>query len=115
MGSTTVMGASNSYSSWYIAQGDTSGGHVETLALANPGAVWTLVQVVYYPSQGAPLVKTYTLSGNSRITINIANDVGANKSTGIAIYAATPIVVEQTMLYNINGATGSYASMGYGV
>ena len=52
MGSTTVMGASNSYSSWYIAQGDTSSGHVETLALANPGAVSTLVQVVYYQSQG---------------------------------------------------------------
>ncbi len=115
MGSTTVMGASNSYSSWYIAQGDTSGGHVETLALANPGAVSTLVQVVYYQSQSAPLVKTYTLAGNTRITITIANDVGANKSTGIAIYAATPIVVEQTMLYNTNGATGSYASMGYGV
>ena len=62
-----------------------------------------------------PLVKSYTLPGNTRITINISNDLGANKSTGIAIYAATPIVVEQTMLYNTNGVTGSYASMGNGV
>jgi hypothetical protein len=115
MGSTTVMGVSNSYSSWYIAQGDTSSGHVETLALANPGAVSTLVQVVYYQSQGAPLVKAYTLPGNTRMTINIASDIGANKFTGIAVYAAMPIVVEQTMLYNTNGVTGSYASMGYGV
>src|SRR5581483_4730104 len=96
MGSTTVMGASNSYSSWYIAQGDTSGGHVETLALANPGALPTLVQVVYYQPQGAPLVKPYTLAAHTRMTINLASEIGANKSTGIAIYAAAPIVVEQT-------------------
>ena len=115
MGSTTVMGASNSYSSWYLAQSDTSAGHVETLALANPGAVSTLVQVVYYQSQGAPLVKSYTLAAHTRMTINLADEIGANKSTGIALYAAVPIVVEQTMLYNTNGATGSYASMGYGV
>ncbi len=115
MGSTTVMGASNSYLSWYIGQGDTSGGHVETLALANPGAASTLVQVVYYQSQGAPLVKSYTLPGHTRMTINLASDLGANKSAGIAIYAMMPIVVEQTMLYDTNGVTGSYACMGYGV
>ena len=115
MGSTTVMGASNSYSSWYIAQGDTSSGHVETLALANPGAVSTLVQVVYYQSQGAPLVKSYTLAANTRMTITIASDIGTNKFTGIAIYTAMPIIVEQTMLYNTNGITGAYSSMGYGV
>lgn len=115
MGSTTVMGASNSYLSWYIGQGDTSGGHVETLALANPGAASTLVQVVYYQSQGAPLVKSYTLSGHTRITINLASDLGANKSAGLAIYATMPIIVEQTMLYDTNGVTGGYACMGYGV
>ena len=115
MGSTTVMGASNSYESWYIAQGDTSNGHVETLALANPGAASTQVQVVYYQSQGAPIIKSYTLPANTRMTINLASDTGANKSTGIAIYATTPIVVEQTMLYNTNGVTGAYDSMGYGV
>ena len=115
MGSTTVMGASASHTSWYIAQGDTSSGHIETLALANPGATSALVQVVYYQSQGAPLVKSYTLPATTRMTIAIASDIGANKSTGIAVYATTPIVVEQTMLYNTNGVTSAYDSMGYGV
>lgn len=115
MGSTTVMGASNTSTAWYIAQGDTSGGHIDTLALANPGTTPALVQVVYYQAQGAPLVKSYTLPATTRMTITIASDIGANKSTGIAVYATTPIVVEQTMLYNTNGVTGVYDSMGLGV
>ena len=115
MGSTTVMGASNTYTSWYIAQGDTNGGDIESLALANPGALSTLVQVVYYQSQSAPVIKSYTLAANTRMTINVASDVGANKSIGIAIYAAVPITVEHTLLYNANGVSGADGSMGYGV
>lgn len=115
MGSTTVMGTTTGSTAWYIAQGDTSGGHVETLALANPGTTPAQVQVVYYQSQGAPIVKSYTIPATTRMTITIANDIGANKSTGIAVYATTPIVVEQTMLYNTNGVTGVYDSMAYRV
>ena len=115
VGSTTVMGSNTSSTAWYIAQGDTSSGHLDTLALANPGATPAQVQVVYYQPQGAPLVKSYTLPATTRLTISIASDIGANKSTGIAVYATTPIVVEQTMLYNINGVTGIYDSMGLGV
>ena len=115
MGSTTVMGASNDFTSWYLAHGDTSNGHMESLAIANPGLVSTLVHVVYYQSQGAPIIKTYTLAANSRMTITLANDVGANKTVGIAVYATVPVVVEQTMSFDANGATGVYACMGYGV
>ena len=115
LGTTTTMGASNEYTSWYLAHGDTTSGHTESLAIANPGLISTLVQVVYYQSQGAPIVKTYTLAANSRMTITLANDVGTNKAVGIAVYATMPVVVEQTTSFNTNGATGVTASMGYGV
>jgi hypothetical protein len=33
---------------------------------------------------------------------------------GMAIYSTQPIVVEQSMFFNLNGASGGYASMAYG-
>jgi len=116
-GSTTSMGSSSAHMSWYLAQGDTSNGHTESLALANPSNVATQVQVVYYlPSgKGAPIIKSYTLAANSRLTIDIGHDVGANQLVGTAVYATVPIVVEQVMMFNVSGASGGYASMGFGV
>ena len=114
-GSSTVMGATSSADSWYIAQGDTTSGHTQTLAIANPTQSAARVKVVYYSSQGAPIVKTYTLSANTRMTINLSSDVGANKGVGIAIYASIPIVIEESTLFHLNGASGVYASAGYGL
>jgi hypothetical protein len=114
-GSTTSMGSSNAHTSWYIAQGDTSGGHMESLAVTNPNASAAVFQVVYYAAAGQPIVKTYTLAAHARMTINLVNDVGVNTSVGVAVYATLPVAVEQAMFFNVNGATGGYATMGLGV
>ncbi len=115
LGSTTTMGSSNISTGWYLAHGDTSSGHAQSLLLANPNAVAVQVQVVYYLASGAPIVKTYTLAAHSRLTVSMLGDVGANTAFGVAVYAAMPIVVEQTMFFNVQGASGGYASMAYGV
>ncbi len=112
-GSTTSMGGTNAHTSWYIARGDTSSGHMESLAVANPNASAAIIQVVYYTA-GQPIVKTYTLAANSRMTITLADDVGANTMVGMAVYATVPVVVEQAMFFHIGGVTGGYASMGLG-
>jgi hypothetical protein len=114
VGSTTSMGSNNAHTSWYIAQGDTSSGHMEALAVTNPNTSAAVIQVVYYAAAGQPVVKTYTLAGYSRMTINLVNDVGVNTSVGIAVYATLLVAVEQAMFFNSNGATGGYASMGLG-
>ncbi|MFL5700522.1 MAG: peptidoglycan DD-metalloendopeptidase family protein [Ktedonobacteraceae bacterium] len=114
LGSTTTMGSSTALTSWYLAQGDTTSGYTEYLALANPNNVQAQVQVVYYLPSGAPIVKTYTLAANSRLTVNMLNDVGANKTVGTAIYATVPIVTEQELFFNISGASGGYASTAFG-
>jgi hypothetical protein len=113
-GSTAVTGSSDAYTSWYVAQGDTSAGHAESLALANPGTVTAQLQVVYYQASAAPIVKTYLLTPDTRMTLNLMSEVGANNVVGTAIYATQPVVVEQTMFFNLNGVSGGYASMGLG-
>ncbi len=115
MGSTTTMGASNDYMSWYFAHGTTASGTTDTLAIANPNPVATMVHVVYYQTHGAPIVKSYTLAANTRITVSMSADVGINNTVGVAIYATAPVVAEQTSLFNTHGASGVYNSMGYGV
>ena len=114
LGSTMLMGSSNAYSSWNIPQGDTSSGHAEYLALANPNATSVTVQVVYYLASGTPLVKTYTLAANARTTISLLPDLGPNQAAGATVYATAPIVTEQVMFMNSNGINGGYASNGYG-
>jgi len=113
-GSTTTIGSGSLHTSWYLPNGDTSKGHVQSLALTNPGTAPAQVQIVYYPTTGSPTVKNYTLAARSRQTILLANDVGQNQSVGMALYASSPIVVEQTMFFNVSGASGGYAAIAYG-
>jgi hypothetical protein len=49
------------------------------------------------------------------MTIDLTADAGANVTLGAAIYATLPIVVEQSMFFNLDGASGGYACMAYGV
>jgi len=109
-----VTGSAATHNAWYVAQGDSSAGHVESLALANFASSATQIQVVYYQANGAPTVKTYTLAANTCMTLNLANEAGTGMLVGMAIYSTQPVVVEQTMFFNLNGASGGYASMGYG-
>ncbi|MDQ6659682.1 MAG: peptidoglycan DD-metalloendopeptidase family protein [Chloroflexota bacterium] len=114
LGNTVLMGTSSLHTSWYLASGDTSSGHAQSLALANPNGIATQVQVVYYLFSAMPIVKTYTLNAKSRLTINLKDDVGDNVTTGVAVYATVLIVTEQQMFFNVGGNTGGYASMGFG-
>ncbi len=113
-GSSTTMGSSFLHTSWYLAQGDTTPGHAQYLAIANPNPAPAQLQVVYYQAAGTPIVKTYTLPANTRLTVNILSDVGSNKAIGTAVYATLPVVTEQVMFFNLHGATGGYASMAFG-
>ncbi len=114
LGSTTSIGSNSAHTSWYLAQGDTSAGHLEELALANPNTTSAQVELVYFQASGAPIIKTLTIAADTRVTLNIADAVGVNQSSGIAIYATLPIVAEQRMFFHLPGATGGYAAMAYG-
>ncbi len=113
-GSTTMMGSSHASTSWYMAQGDTSNGYAEYLAVANPNNVQTQVQVVYYLASGSPIVKTHVIGANARLTISLLSELGPNQTVGIAVYATSPVVTEQVLFFNIIGVSGGYASTAYG-
>jgi hypothetical protein len=113
-GSTTTIGSDSLHTSWYLPDGNTSKGYAQSLALTNPATVLAQVHIVYYPTTGSPTVKTYTVTASSRQTILLANDVGQNQSVGMAIYASSPIVVEQTVFFNVDRVSGGYAALAYG-
>jgi hypothetical protein len=114
VGSSTVMGSDAVHASWYLAQGDTSSGHTESLALANMNSSMVQVRVVYYLASGTPIIKNYTISANAQITVPANDGVETKQSFGKAIYATLPIVVEHTMFFNQNGASGGFSALAYG-
>jgi len=87
LGSTTLLGSSHAYNNWFVARGDTTSGHAEYLALANPNATAVQVQVVYYLASGTPVVTMHTIAANARLSISLLSDLGPNRMAGMAIYA----------------------------
>lgn len=114
VGSTTVMGSSAPHTSWYVASGNTTTDHADYLAIGNPNEATAPVQVIYYLASGAPIIKTYSIPPNSRQTIDMSGDAGAN-AFGVAIYSTIPIMTEQTAFFNANGANGGYTAEGLGM
>jgi hypothetical protein len=114
-GSTTILASSQQRTSWYLAQGTTTPGRLETLNIAHGQASTTQIQIIYYRQQGEPIVKNYTLAGNHRLTIPLSREIGANEVVGMAIYAAAPLVVERTLFFSQQGASGGYACMAHWV
>lgn len=112
-GSTTVMASSSPRTDWYLAQSDTTAGHATSLSLANFDDTSAQVQIVYYQADRQPIVKRYTLDARTLLEVAVARDGVANETIGVAIYATSPILVEQTTYFNLQGASGSYAGKAY--
>jgi murein DD-endopeptidase MepM/ murein hydrolase activator NlpD len=113
-GSTTTMGSSSLYSSWYIPSGNNNGQNTQ-LDLANPNAQATQVQIACYTGSGLPILKSYTLATYTHLSLSVAQDLAANQYSGIMLYATQPIIVEQHTTVNIQGAGAVYSSMGAGI
>jgi hypothetical protein len=57
--------------SWFLAEGATGSFFDLFLLLANPDTTDAQVQVTYLLAAGAPIVKTYPVAAQSRLTINV--------------------------------------------
>jgi murein DD-endopeptidase MepM/ murein hydrolase activator NlpD len=88
LGSTTIMGSSALHTSWYITQGNTTSGHAEYLAIGNPNNGTAQVQIVYYLSSGSPIIKTYNIAADTRITVNMQGDVGPQYGVPKSVHAS---------------------------
>jgi hypothetical protein len=85
---------------WYLAEGSTSGPFSLFYLLQNPNATPTSATVTFLrPAGNAPVVRSYTLPPNSRTTIPIDSAAPELASTDVSgvITASQPIIVERSM------------------
>jgi uncharacterized protein YkwD len=91
---------------WYLAEGSTSGDFSLFYLLQNPSASSVTATVRYLrPSPQPPLERTYTLRPRSRTTIpvdGVAPELASTDVSGV-ITATAPIIVERSMYMNRPG------------
>jgi len=86
---------------YYFAEGSTrdnpvDGTYDEYLCMMNPGSGATDVGVTYMTAAGTQRFKVYTLGGQKRLTVNVADEVGEGQDVACALSADTPIIAEGT-------------------
>jgi uncharacterized protein YkwD len=91
---------------WYLAEGSTSGDFSLFYLLQNPGATAATATVRYLrPSPQPPIERTYQLAPRSRTTIpvdGVAPELASTDVSGV-ITATAPIIVERSMYMNRPG------------
>ena len=88
---------------WYLAEGSTSGDFALFYLLQNPGPVAATVTVRFLrPAPLAPIDRTYTVAPRARLTIPVDNVAPALANTDVSgvITSSQPIVVERSMYLN---------------
>jgi hypothetical protein len=109
-----VLGTNGNGTTWFFAEGTTRPNFVEWLCLQNPGAVDAHATITYYPAVGAPIVKTYTVSANTRLTVSANTDVGPNQDISATVTTDQPVIVERPMYFNYQAVwTGGHDVVGF--
>ncbi|HEU5323651.1 MAG TPA: hypothetical protein VFX28_22800, partial [Methylomirabilota bacterium] len=118
-GAYSALGAPEARPAWFFAEGYTGPGFAESLVILNPNAGSAAVRLTYYLDTGAPVVKTLTLAGQQRTTINV-NDTTLGVGPGRPVSAkvestnGVTIVAERPMIFTYNGVTpGAHTVIGY--
>jgi hypothetical protein len=87
--------------SWFFAEGATGSFFDLFLLLANAETTDASVQVTYLLASGAPIVKTYSVPANSRLTINVDFEDPRLLDTPVSAIVASkngvPIIAERAM------------------
>jgi hypothetical protein len=85
--------------SWYFAEGTTRKGFEEWLTLLNPNPVDVEVEVVYVFDGGGSRSKTYLVGAESRLSVDVNEEVGAGKDVSMIIDASLPVMAERPMYF----------------
>jgi hypothetical protein len=87
--------------SWFFAEGATGSFFDEYLLLANAETTDANVQITYLLPSGPPIVKTYPVPAQSRVTINVDFEDPLLKDTPVSAIVesknAVPVVAERAM------------------
>ena len=105
-----IMGSKALSTSWFLAEGCTGGDFDEYILLMNPSTYEATVSVSYLKTDGTNVSGNYTVSGQSRYTINPDVISGLESASFSASITSTiPIAVERAMYI---GTTGGHCSRG---
>jgi hypothetical protein len=88
---------------WYLAEGATHGAFSLFYLLQNPGSQETNVEITYLlPAPAAPIVRSYSVPGGTRLTIPVDDVPGLSETDVSASLRSTnsvPFVAERAMYY----------------
>lgn len=91
---------------WYLPEGSTRSPYREVLALLNPNAESTQVDLLFTRADGQPPVtQSFLLRPTSRLTVDV-NRIVFNSDVSTRVVADKPVVVERSMYFD-RGATSS--------
>ena len=102
-GGHVVIGATEPDIHFYLAEGTTRAGFTTYLCILNPGEPAANVTIRYLFSDGRVLDKQVVVAGKSRHTVDVKDDVGAEKDVAMEITSDQPIVVERPMYFVYKG------------
>jgi hypothetical protein len=99
---------------WLLAEGATGSFFDTFVLMANPGGTAATITATYLPATGAPVVKTHTIPGGQRLTINLAFEDPALASAAVSVQIAStqPVVVERAQYWPHGGWYEAHDSAG---
>jgi hypothetical protein len=118
-GGHVVMGLPKPEYTFYFAEGWTGSGFDEFLALYNLHTfIWALVTIEYRFPGGGVITRQYLVAPKTRLTLNIAGEIGANQEVAMKVTSSEPIVAERMMYFNyyspvVGWADGGHVAVGY--
>jgi len=91
-------------SSFLFAEGYTGSGFQEWLCLLNRDPDTSIAQVTYlYADGSAPFTRDYLLPGDSRTTVNVNEEVGADRDVSVKLESDGEVLAERPMYFDYQG------------
>jgi hypothetical protein len=109
-----VLGVYSTATTWFFAEGTTRANFEEWLCLQNPGNSDAQATISYFTAGGQVIERQWTVNANSRLTVNVNTDAGADLDISTLVSSDKPIIVERPMYFNFDNVwTGGHDVVGF--
>ncbi len=89
----------NAARQWYFAEGTTREGFQEWLTVLNPNIEPVEFTVSYAFPGSESLIRSYLVEAESRLSIEVVNEVGLERDVSVSVESPLPIMVERPMYF----------------
>lgn len=98
-GGSVAMGASGTSREWYFAEGTTRPGFITYITVMNPNARRADLVFTYMLEGGRSVTAARAVAPMSRFTLDISEDVGADRDVATFLRSSLPVVAERPMYF----------------